>query len=616
MTGNPIRDWRRHAPPFLLLAALLGLAAYLQSSPVFQPLKRSLQSKFAHRSAFPGNRMIRFLNRLGALHPEPAAAVPREERFTAARRPRGGNFDFWSLGPADPEALASTALVSPAARHWPLPVISVYMDEGLLPVMLARPERRGRRWERSAFVSYFQDGQLAFGSGAGIRIHGGASRYGSVKKSYRLYFRESYGAGRFPPGILFDPATDPLRHLVVHNDIRHDDFGNEWHLVNPLAYDISRRIGALVPATQPAAFWLNGELQGLYVLTEHLDSNYLQSRYGHQQFIAVRAKLTGGGWRFRLGDPTGYWQLMNLAKSADQRSLREIAERVDLESLSRWLISVLVCGTTDWNQGLLLLDQTRAGAKWFWINWDMDHSFMSAAGKKLEKPWEVELLQQIAFEGRRNARALLLRDLIENKPAYRAYLMNLYAEALNHRLSEEFIRDRLRYYRRVGQAFGLPDVSFVDRAGEYLTHRKPILRRRMGEMLEAGAEHRVTVTIPPGRTVEIDGHTKTGNYSGWYFDTVPLNLRVAKESGGDFAYWRVGAMALSEPEVELKIDQDTTIEAVFAAGGYDASARRGASARHKAEERAEQEAQARLQALAEVERLEARLRQIQAADPD
>ncbi len=74
----------------------------------------------------------------------------------------------------------------------------------------------------------------------------------------------------------------------------------------------------------------------------------------------------------------------------------------------------------------------------------------------------------------------------------------------------------------------------------------------------------MTVIIPSGRTVEVDGHPKTADYSGWYFDTVPVNLRAATADGGDFSYWRVDGKTVSEPEVELRVGKNTLIEAVFA----------------------------------------------------
>ena len=44
-----------------------------------------------------------------------------------------------------------------------------------------------------------------------------------------------------------------------------------WYFVNPLAYDIARRMGAIAPETKPVRFFVNGEYYGPFVLTERFD---------------------------------------------------------------------------------------------------------------------------------------------------------------------------------------------------------------------------------------------------------------------------------------------------------------------------------------------------------
>ena len=567
MIGQHLRSsdrWRRYAFPLLAVGALLAAGTLLERSRELETLEQTLRSKTAHRSAFPGNRTLRFLGRLGVVHAEPTSKVSHVQRVTAPRGRRDTASDFWTVGAPSPERLPSTTLVPAEARDSPLPLMSVYVEQGDLEEIWSNRLRRGRAWERSAFVSYFEHGRLRFGSGAGIRLHGGRSRHAQQLVSFRLYFRETYGARRFPPGILFDPASDPIRHLVLHGDKRHYQNEGGRRLANPLAYDFARRLGALAPRTQPVTFWLNGKRHGLYVLTEHLDGNYLQSHYGHQLFTMVRTKFDQWTERGRKDDPIAYLELVRFAQSARWWSLDDIGGRVDLDNLSRWFISLLICGTTDPFQGSALLDETRPEARWFWINWDMDHSFTSPVRPARYKPWEVDLFRQIVFEESLDPRSLLLRNLIEYHPTYLSYLLNLYTEAINHRLTQEFIEGRLQHYEGVARAYGLRDVAFIDQARSYLARREPILRERMGRFLRGGAHHRVTVVIPAGRTVEIDGYPKTADYSGWYFDTVPVNLRAAPEDHGEFAYWRMAGKTVSEPEVELTIDKDTRIAAVFA----------------------------------------------------
>ena len=187
--------------------------------------------------------------------------------------------DLRSVVQRSPARYPSSVVPSPAELARFSPVLSVHADAPYLHDpdygLLANPTRRGRDWEHRATVSYFRDGRLLFASPAGLRVHGATSRTGSPVQSFRLYFRREYGSFQFRSATLFGGKGDPLTRLVALNDLRLDGRGRWWHLVNPLAFDITRRIGALAPETQPVSFLLNGQRQGLYVLTEHVREPFL-----------------------------------------------------------------------------------------------------------------------------------------------------------------------------------------------------------------------------------------------------------------------------------------------------------------------------------------------------
>ena len=151
--------------------------------------------------------------------------------------------------------------------------------------LLTHVEERGREWERPGYISYFADGLLKLATRTGVRLHGGDSRIHSPTKSYRFYFRSGYGPPALPSRIFFTrgPGSD-LTRVIAHNDMRRDGDHRPWHLVNPLAYDIAARLGGITPRTQPTRFYLNGEPQGVYVLTEQISPEFLEARFGHRDF--------------------------------------------------------------------------------------------------------------------------------------------------------------------------------------------------------------------------------------------------------------------------------------------------------------------------------------------
>ena len=204
--------------------------------------------------------------------------------------------------------LQSTNAVSVLEVDRGHPLVSLWVNPSDLhdPAtgLLVNPNEQGRLWERPGSLSYFDQGKLQFSSRAGIRVHGGSSRLTSSVQSFRAYFRDEYGAAAIEAGQLFDGAVGRVRRLVLHNDIRH--YGTlpaPWSFANPLAYDISARIGAIVPHTKPVRFFLNGEWQGVYVVTEHVvpeNQDFFLARWGHDQSPPTWGQWSSSGRGSRI----------------------------------------------------------------------------------------------------------------------------------------------------------------------------------------------------------------------------------------------------------------------------------------------------------------------------
>ena len=244
----------------------------------------------------------------------------------------------------NPATLPSSRAINPADVQRGLPIVSLSLDRADLedPArgILTRKNKmmHGRDWERPATVSYFDKGRLQFASGVGARVHGGGSRILMKVQSFRLFFRRSYGADRLPPGLLFGDRSQPLRRLIVHNDLRWEAFDKRrfWHFVNPLAYDIAREIGCIVPETKPVQFYLNGTYLGVYVLTEHFDNHFFRSHVGHE--------------RFRV-DPVEFDELYEWIGAQTPLTMEKVAEQIDVDNLTRWFLAVLFLATEDPFQG-------------------------------------------------------------------------------------------------------------------------------------------------------------------------------------------------------------------------------------------------------------------------
>ena len=452
-----------------------------------------------------------------------------------------------------PSRMPSTRLVPERDLRTGVPILSLATNDGALNSpetgLLSHPLEKGVEWERPAYVSFFDKGELRFASEVGLRLHGGKSRENSPVQSFRLYFERRYGATTFGAGILFGGRSDPLRQIVVHNDLRQDLEGRWWHFVNPLAFDIARALGAIVPATQPARVFLNGDALGAYVLTEHVTSRGFQdAHFGHRAFTIADNDAIDDAWR---------WQ-----RERPKLTVADVEEVVDLDNLTSWFLSVLFCATTDAFQGVMLRDETASPPRWFWVNWDMDHSFMDLY-QQASHPWEHDTFSTLLTK--RELRSGLVTRLLEEDPRYAVRFKQALGDALNHRLTEPFLMERFDYYGRIAQALQVPDQEYLPILAEFLRRRAEVLRRQAQEYLPRGQSRRVTLTAPQNATFEIDDTGSTARYEGWYFDETVVRISVTGSWRDRFDRWIVNGRPVTDsgPELARTISEDLLIEAMF-----------------------------------------------------
>ena len=170
-----------------------------------------------------------------------------------------------------------------------LPTLSLVMDvDDLFGVqgIYANPNARGDNWERAASLELiFPDGQVGFQEDAGIRIQGGAFRRFdlTLKKSFRVVFREEYGAARlnFP---LFGPqATDSFDNITLRansNDAWKYGGSNALYVRDAFAMDTVRDMGHVASHSIFVHLYINGFYWGLYNPVERPDAAFSASYHG------------------------------------------------------------------------------------------------------------------------------------------------------------------------------------------------------------------------------------------------------------------------------------------------------------------------------------------------
>jgi formylglycine-generating enzyme required for sulfatase activity len=448
--------------------------------------------------------------------------------------------------------LPSTTAVDPREIVRGYPTVSLSMAPATLQELLDNKHEHGRRWERPAFLSFFEGGLTRFGANVGVRIHGGGSRITSPRQSFRVFLRRDYGAAQAPPGVLLDRSSDPLRRLVIHNDVRRGSQGISWHLVNPLAYDFARRIGCITPETKPVRFFLNGELQGLYVLTEHFDDEYFEAHMPGRRISMPVAPMEALRAQIDATHP------LTMAAAGDL---------LDLENVTQWFLAVVFSATRDAYQGPgQFIDEGRERGPWFWVTWDLDESF---------RDWDLDSFQYLLEtvggrpRGRRDSepRPTVLTRLIAGDAAYRAHLARRIDDMLNHLLTPAFITERASHYEEIAAAYGAPSLEYVPRLREFLARRPAFVRLIAEQWLNTAPGVDVSVRRADGGPLVVDGFDVPSTYRGTYFPGRDIVVRLPDGAVSD---WYVnGERAAAGAELRVTADRPLAITAGGGPGAAD-----------------------------------------------
>ena len=462
-------------------------------------------------------------------------------------------FPLWRFAVQwSPEALPSSRAVPVTEIATGVPVLSLTLDDPALndPATGLLPNKRehGAEWEREGSVSYFEGGKLIFASGVGVRIHGGGSRITAPRPGFRLYFRRKYGPRELPPGVFFSAAAQPVRRLVVHDDVRRDGKIN-WHFANPLAYDIARAIGAIAPETKPVRFFLNGEYYGPFVVTERFDERFFAAHWGYDDILLSQEEMN---------------KLWEWVRTTRPLTMANVSQHVNIDNLTRWFVAVAFTATRDAYQGPgQFLDRTKTNGRWFWVNWDMDQGF---------RDWNLDsyqyLLERVA-EGRRGRnpaepRSVILSQLIAEDPQYRDFLKRVVQKALNHQLTDAFLMERYEHYLTTATQLQIPRLDYLPRLRQFLTRRRDFFRLISEQWLNTPPSRRVAVTAPSNIEIVIEGERVRSGYQGLYFPDIELTADIPEEHRNGFTRWEINGRQISgTAPLKFTADQDTVIEAVF-----------------------------------------------------
>jgi uncharacterized repeat protein (TIGR02543 family) len=459
-----------------------------------------------------------------------------------------------------------------------LPILSIIAD----PADLRDPQRgilvnnwqRGQEWERPVHVTFIEgDHSASFEIPAGLRIHndGGelpASRYSTdgsepYKLSFRLYFRQDYGAARLEYPLFPERQRDTQSYKRLL--LLAGDKSNRWTLLeDQLLSEVTAGLDGYAAQGRFVLLFLNGEPWGIYRVSERIDRFFLEDSLNMPaaDLIQDGRAITGDGQRW-----DGLMRWISTHDLSVRGNYVQLETEIDVDSLTDLAILQMYLGGS--GSSLNAARPPGQDGRWFWL---FGHS-----------PDEANALPDAALtllspSDRPSDLHLLLDALLKNLD-YRARFVGRTADLLNTSLAPTATVARIdRLASQLRPDMGYETDRWAGASGdsewernvgalrEFAQRRPDALRRHM--VTEFGLRGTTHITFdrstPEGGYVIINGTPISDlPWSGIYFLDTQLQVMAVPEPGYVFAGWETGPQGAAASSFTLTVTGTQTLTAHF-----------------------------------------------------
>ncbi|MCB0142957.1 MAG: CotH kinase family protein, partial [Caldilineaceae bacterium] len=270
-----------------------------------------------------------------------------------------------------------------------LPSVSLVMDMADLDIYFDDPQARGRATERPVSVEWIYPDESARNMqiDAGVRIQGGAGRWEYMPKhSFRLFFRNQYGAGKLAHPVFDNSPVQLFDTLILRAGVDRSYAGHpgsvdaprdhheatytrdEWARASQIAMSGAGSHGTFVH------LYLNGLYWGLYNLVERPDGSFMTSYFDGKKADWFTASHGGAG----DGPIDRFNVLLQLAQQGglqDSAAYATMLEFIDPVEFSDYIILNWYAGNRDWPENNWYANVRNPAGQVRFFEWDAEDTW-------------------------------------------------------------------------------------------------------------------------------------------------------------------------------------------------------------------------------------------------
>ena len=467
----------------------------------------------------------------------------------------------------------------------------------------ANYQNKGKEWEREAFVTIFDKGEIYLQQNMGIRIKGAATR-NSPGKSFNLFARKDYGKSRIETNILKDNYNIKGKLINSYKSLSLRSIYSEERLLDEFGRDLFYvREGLATPSMKNAILFLDGEYWGFYLIQEKIDDHFLSNNYllPNDLIVVVKANKIDDGPEEEFNEFNSFCDKYSLEDVSKEEVYSEVKKKIDIDSFIDLYVTGIYIMHFDWpgnNDGSWkyigdpIEGNKYSDGRWRFIVFDLDYSM----GKDFFNPYVPDFDMFTYIESRTQGRwkassTTLFINLINNNIEFQNKFINTVCDNVNDVYTKEKVESLVKKYKDECSDIvaasklrwsGYQSNSVLEGISNYKTNyyksldaMKEFFENRPKNLFQNMKEYLGLKGEPVDLDIEIIGIGKVQvnsiiinpNYqkvywTGKYFTRIPITIKAIPEEGYKFIKW-TGDFESTKQNEEIVLFESQKITVIF-----------------------------------------------------
>lgn len=446
-------------------------------------------------------------------------------------------------------------------------------------------------WEIPVHLELFEDdGNKAFGVGAGAKIYGGWSRLNPAK-SLSIFFRGEYGTRSLDYKMFANKNIESFQALVFRNSGNDNSSQGKSMFRDGLMTTLVDGTEIDFQGYRAAVLYINGEYWGIHNIREKINEHFVASNSSSDPDNIDLVQ--GGGEEFPNGFGAihgtieNYDELISFVTFSDLRNAEvyaQVEEYIDMDNYIDYMATQIYYGNTDWpGNNIKLWRDRNADGKWRWILYDTDFGFSNYDNTLYQHntinfaldpsgpgwpnpPWSTILFRELTeSEIFRNKFALRMADLMSYyfKPERVHNVIDSLAGLIESEIPR-FMSTTTRSGFLGGSVNEWEDQ--IEIMKNFATRRPIYIENHLTQSINSGGKFGLEELSSLTIYVSDKEHGKvkvnrllldTYSWQGQYFKGIDIPLTAIPKAGYEFSQW-TGDVSSVERQINVRAGQRVT----------------------------------------------------------